>query len=137
MHIPTIVYVEDNAGDVLLLRQGFEAHFFNVNLQVIPDGEQALRYLEIKATAKDAPPPDLILLDLHLPKVDGDQLWHFILHDPYLKGIPTFIFHHGQANSHIKVAEDHRVTKPTDWKGYLKLAERLIAAIEAWRKPKG
>lgn len=136
MHIPTIVYVEDNAGDVLLLRQGFEEHFFTVTLQVIPDGEQALRYLEIKATAKDAPPPDLILLDMHLPRVDGDQLWRFILHDPYLKDIPTFIFQHGQTKPHITIADDCRLMKPSNWKGYLALAERLATVIEERRKKK-
>ncbi len=134
MHVPTIVYVEDNIGDVLLLRQAFEECFFNVDVDVIPDGAQALRYLQVKATAKDAPPPDLILLDMRLPKVDGDELWKFIAEDPYLQGIPTFIFLSGPVKTDLTIPQDRRLTKPAAWDGYTSLVARMMAQIEDRRK---
>jgi CheY-like chemotaxis protein len=134
---PVIVYVEDNAGDVLLLQQAFEQRLIGITMQVIPTGDEALRYLRVKETARDAPPPDLLLFDLHLPSVNGDELVAHVQKSEYLRGIPWFIFADpcgGPGNRHPHVPPDRCLTKPSEWAPYLELVDRLVAEITAHRK---
>jgi len=62
----TILSGEDNIGDTVLIKEAFAEANYNVRLLVIPNGEQALHYLRVKESARDAPPPDAIFLDGHL-----------------------------------------------------------------------
>ncbi len=66
-----ILLAEDNPGDVLLVERALSVHHISHQMQVVPDGDRALEFLAEMGHAVDAPCPDLILLDLNLPKVDG------------------------------------------------------------------
>ncbi len=86
-----ILLVEDNAGDVRLTREAFkEAQVLN-NLTVVNDGVEALDYLRRDNDHATAPLPNLILLDLNLPKMDGRQLLATIKSDPALLRIPVVV----------------------------------------------
>jgi CheY-like chemotaxis protein len=127
----TIVYIEDNQGDVLLLQQAFEERAYGIRIQVIPDWDQALHYLKVKETARDAPPPDLILLDHQLPKGDGKGLLMYINGSEYLKTIPAYLFTSGDHCRQMAndIPPDRCLEKPVAWDGFLALADRFIATI--------
>src|SRR3954462_10206244 len=91
-HIPTIVYVEDNAGDALLLEEALRERGHATQLLVIEKGDKALRYFQVKESARDLPPPHCILLDAHLPIVTGAQLLRFIRGSRVYDDTPVYIF---------------------------------------------
>lgn len=80
-----ILLVEDNEGDVVLMLEAFKGHSARLNISVIDNGEAAL--LSLKSAA--AVLPDLIILDINLPKVDGREVLHFVKNDNELKKIPV------------------------------------------------
>ena len=86
-----ILLVEDNPGDVLLTREAFEEASIRNNLSVAEDGEQALRFLRRKGEYRDAPRPDIILLDLNMPRMNGHEMLNVLKHDPELRAIPVVI----------------------------------------------
>ena len=69
-----ILLIEDNLGDVLLTKEAFRSTHFKYNLRVAKDGEEALNILSRKGMYNKIPLPDLILLDLSLPKIDGKEV---------------------------------------------------------------
>jgi CheY-like chemotaxis protein len=66
--------VEDNPGDVRLTQEALKSHKVQNNLHVVTDGEEAMAFLRKQGKYKDAPRPDIILLDLNLPKKDGREV---------------------------------------------------------------
>ena len=134
-HIPTIVYVEDNAGDALLLQEALRESDQAVQLLVIADGSKALHYFVVKASARDLPPPHCILLDAHLPVVTGDQLLRFIRGSDVYQDTPVYIF---AAETEYKdllqanlVSKESFLTKPDSWDGFLQLASLLMHSATA------
>ena len=134
-HIPTVVYVEDNTGDALLLQEALRESGHAVELMVIPDGSQALHYFQIKASARDLPPPHCILLDAHLPLVTGAQLLRYIRGTPVYEDTPVYIFAPEtdykdllQANL---VSKESFITKSESWDGFLELADLLMKSATA------
>ena len=111
-----ILFVEDNPGDVRLTEQALEDGE-KFKLHVVRDGEKALKFLNRKDEYANAPVPDLILLDLNLPKKDGRQVLEEIKNDPILKRIPVVILTTSNSVEDIaKCYELHAncyVTKPT------------------------
>lgn len=96
-----ILLVEDNPGDVVLTQEAFsEAKILN-NLQVVRDGEEALQYLFREGKYQQAKRPELILLDLNLPKVDGRQVLDKIKTSDVLKRIPVVVLTSSQAEKDI------------------------------------
>src|SRR3954466_15705786 len=89
---PVIIYVEDNSGDALLLREAFVERAHEVELLIIEHGDKALHYFQIKARARDLPPPHCILLDDHVPMVTGLQLITFLRQQSAFDRTPVFIF---------------------------------------------
>lgn len=79
-----VVLIEDNPADVFLIKEALRAHKIEFELSWISDGEEALQRIE--SPTKNQPPPDLILLDLNLPKVDGKELLARIRANPELAG---------------------------------------------------
>ena len=79
-----VLLIEDDPGDELITREAFEHNKINNTLHVAHDGEEALDFLYRRGAHQDAPRPDLILLDLNLPKYDGRQLLEKIKSDPDL-----------------------------------------------------
>jgi DNA-binding response OmpR family regulator len=129
-----IVYVEDNSGDALLLREALVDSGHDVELLVIEHGEKALHYFEVKARARDLPPPHCILLDDHLPIVTGIQLITFLRrHDAYDK-TPVFIFaspkEYATERDSVDISADSFLRKPSEWGQFCELADML--ARGAW-----
>ena len=89
-----ILLVEDSAGDVRLTQESLKESKVRNKLTVVPDGVEAMAYLKGQNGYSDAPRPDLILLDLNLPKMDGRQVLAEIKSDPVLMRIPVVVSRH-------------------------------------------
>lgn len=125
-----ILLVEDNLGDILLTREAFRKSKLANHVTVAEDGEQALAMLRRQEAFKDQPRPDLILLDLNLPKVDGGEVLQQIKADPRLRDIPVVILSgsHAQmevARSYALHANAH-IVKPVNFQRL----QEIIATIE-------
>ena len=88
---PKILLIEDNEGDVELITEAFKEYKINLDINVVSNGEEAIKYLSSKAKHTTEHRPDLILLDINLPKVDGKEVLHFIKTDNILKTIPVIM----------------------------------------------
>ena len=86
-----VLLVEDSPGDIRLTQEAFRAANSDIRLHVAMDGVEALAFLSQEGDHADAPRPDLILLDLNLPKKDGREVLRHIRGDDGLKSIPTVI----------------------------------------------
>lgn len=136
-----ILLVEDNPGDVLLTREALaEAKVAN-DLNVVRDGEDAMRFLRRQGDHVDAPRPDLVLLDLNLPRKDGREVLEEIKLDPELRRIPVIVLTTSAAEQDILQTYDlyanSYVTKPLDVDEFL-AAVRSIEGfwLEVVRLPK-
>lgn len=125
-----ILLVEDNAGDVRLTREALKDAKVLNTLHVARDGEEAMDYLCRKGKYADAPRPDLILLDLNLPRKDGREVLAEIKADEDLKRIPVVILTTSKSEEDVlKVYNLHAncyVTKPLDLDQFV----RVVQAIE-------
>ena len=134
-HVPTIVYVEDNAGDAVLLEEALLAGGHAAKLLVIEHGAKALRYFEVKGSACDLPPPHCILLDAHLPVVTGSQLLRFIRGSRVYDDTPVYIFSSETGYQDLLqagiVSKESFLTKTNSWDGFLKLADLLMRSATA------
>ncbi|MGW6026787.1 response regulator [Streptomyces sp. NPDC055099] len=121
-----VLLVEDDPGDELMTREAFEDNKIRNNLHVVRDGEAALDFLYQRGEHTSAPRPDLILLDLNLPKYDGRQVLEKIKSDPDLQDIPVVVLTTSAAEEDIlrsyKLHANAYVTKPVD-------LDQFIAAV--------
>jgi CheY-like chemotaxis protein len=135
VNLPTIIYVEDNHGDALLLREALLERKHQVNLVIIENGAKALHYFEIKAKVRDIPPPHCILLDTHLPIVTGLQLISFIRGTAGYNDTPVYIFasesDYAALRATIVVSKESFLIKPNTWERFLDLADLLMKSAEA------
>jgi len=124
-----ILLVEDNPGDARLTREALRDAKVRNNLHVAPDGVEALAFLRRQGKHTAVPKPDLILLDLNLPKKDGREVLEEIKQDDQLRHIPVVILTTSQAERDI--AESYRlranayVTKPVDLEQFLKVVQSI------------
>ena len=113
-----VLLVEDDPGDELITREAFEHNKINNTLHVVRDGQEGLDYLYQRGEFSDALRPDLILLDLNLPKYDGRQLLQKIKSDPDLCHIPVVVLTTSSAEEDVlrsyKLHANAYVTKPVD-----------------------
>lgn len=125
-----ILMVEDNPGDVRLTREALKGGKVLNQLHVVEDGVAALDYLYRRPPYEDAARPDLILLDLNLPKMDGRQVLATIKADETLKLIPVVVLTTSQAEEDVlrayRLSANCYVTKPVD----LHQFNRIVQAIE-------
>jgi chemotaxis family two-component system response regulator Rcp1 len=96
-----VLLVEDSPGDVRLTQEAFLEANRSVHLHVVSDGVEAMAFLRHEGTHADAPRPDLILLDLNLPKMDGREVLAQIKTDESLKTIPTVVLTTSEAEADI------------------------------------
>ncbi|MEV5649647.1 response regulator [Nocardia sp. NPDC052254] len=122
-----ILLVEDDPGDELMTREAFEDNKIGNTLHVAHDGQEALDFLYREGQFPEAPRPDLILLDLNLPKYDGRQILEKIKSDPDLNHIPVVVLTTSAAEEDIlrsyRLHANAYVTKPVD-------LDQFIAAIK-------
>lgn len=121
-----VLLVEDDAGDELMTREAFEDNKIRNTLHVVRDGQEALDFLYQQGEHGDAPRPDLILLDLNLPKYDGRQVLERIKSDDNLAHIPVVVLTTSSAEEDIlrsyRLHANAYVTKPVD-------LDQFIAAV--------
>ncbi|TVQ65465.1 MAG: response regulator [Balneolaceae bacterium] len=124
-----ILIVEDNDGDILLLQEAFETSGCQWNLTICKDGEQAIRHLADLCAQEHHNRPDLILLDLNLPRKNGLEVLEFIKENGFLKEIPTVVFSTSSSKKDIDSCYQRHancyITKPVDIDNY----QRTIQAI--------
>jgi two-component system response regulator len=124
-----ILLVEDDPGDELITREAFEHNKLQNRLHVARDGEEGLNYLYQRGAYQDAPRPDLILLDLNLPKYDGRHLLEKIKSDPDLSRIPVIVLTTSSAEEDIlrsyKLHANAYVTKPVDLDQFINAVRQI------------
>src|ERR1700722_18461362 len=124
-----VLLVEDSRADARLIKEVFRDEKIMVDLDTVRDGEEAMSYLFRQGTYKDAKCPDLIILDLNLPKKDGREVLAEIKSDPNLQSIPVVILTTSQSDEDIlksyKLQASCYVTKPIDLKNFTKIIKSL------------
>ena len=127
-----ILLVEDNPGDVLLVQEALREAAFAVELHVVGDGEEALGFLTRGPGFEGTPEPDLVLLDLNLPRKSGREVLAEVKADADLRHLPVVILSTSTAEDDVAAAYDHHancyVAKPND----LDKLVSVIRAIEAF-----
>jgi CheY-like chemotaxis protein len=124
-----ILLIEDDPGDVVITREAFVEHKLWNRLTVLSDGAEAIAYLRGQGRYVDAARPDVILLDLNLPGVDGRSVLEVIHADPVLNMIPVVVLTTSRAEEdylrshHLQV--DSYVTKPVDFDRLVEVVRRI------------
>jgi two-component system, chemotaxis family, response regulator Rcp1 len=124
-----ILLVEDTPGDVRLTQEAFREAIDFVRIHVVSDGVQAMAFLRQLGTHKHAPRPDLILLDLNLPVMDGRKVLATIKKDDALKAVPVFIVTSSDSEEDMAMCHQYLTTryhrKPIHWDGFESLARDI------------
>ena len=125
-----ILLVEDDPGDVELTREGLREATMLVNLHVVDDGEKALKFLRKEPPYAGAVRPDIVLLDLNMPRKDGKEALREIKGDPALRSIPVVVLTTSEAEADIAACYDLGancyITKPISFAAFTK----VVAMIE-------
>ena len=124
-----ILLVEDDPGDVLMTTEAMAESKVLNNLTVLNNGEQALRYLLREGEFADAVRPDLILLDLNLPRVDGREVLARVKADESLRTIPVVVLTTSEAEEDVLRSYDLHanayVTKPVDFESFVEVIRQV------------
>ena len=131
-HLIEILLVEDNEGDVRLTMEAFKDQKIANKLHNVCDGVEAMAYLRNEGKYANAPRPDLILLDLNLPKKDGREVLSEVKADPNLRRIPVVVLTTSQAEEDILKSYDLHancyITKPV----HLNELHKVVKSIESF-----
>ena len=124
-----ILLVEDNPGDIRLTQEGLKEGKIFYNLSVVEDGIEALAFLRHEGEYADAPRPDLILLDLNLPRKNGREVLQEIKSDPNLRRIPVVILTTSSAEVDIITTYNQHancyITKPVDFEQFVNIVKSI------------
>ena len=124
-----VLLVEDSPGDVRLTKEAFKDAKVHINLHVASDGAEAMAFLGREGSYVNAPRPDLILLDLNLPKKDGREVLEEIKESASLKTIPVVILTTSASEKDIlrsyRLHANCYITKPVDLAGFLKVVKSI------------
>ncbi|WP_328916725.1 MULTISPECIES: response regulator [unclassified Streptomyces] len=124
-----VLLVEDDAGDELITREAFADNKIRNVLNVVRDGQEALDFLYRRGAHEGVTRPDLILLDLNLPKYDGRQVLERIKNDPDLAAIPVVVLTTSSAEEDIvrsyKLHANAYVTKPVDLDQFIRAVRQI------------
>ncbi len=124
-----ILLVEDNPDDILITREAFQNSAIQSTLHVAEDGIDAMRFLRNEERFSEAPRPDLVLLDLNLPKKDGREVLAEIKRDKALKDIPVVVL--TTSSSHEDILKSYRlhancyITKPVDLNAFFTIVRDI------------
>ncbi|MBI1889681.1 MAG: response regulator [Burkholderiales bacterium] len=124
-----ILLVEDNPGDVLLTKEALAEGKVANSVQWVKDGDEAIAFLTRQGNYADAPQPDVILLDLNLPRKSGHEVLAFVKSHQHLKRIPVVILTSSKAESDILLSYDNYancyVTKPVDLDKFMSIVHAI------------
>lgn len=124
-----ILLVEDNLGDVRLTQTAFKKGKVHNHLHVVQDGDAAMAFLRCEGIYRDAPAPDLILLDLNLPGKDGREVLAEIKADEKLQVIPVIVLTTSAAEEDIlksyRLHANGYITKPVEWKAFVEVVRSI------------
>lgn len=132
-----IVLAEDNNGDVILIREALKEHKVQHELHVVKDGVEAARYIQQAGQSQDVPCPDILLLDLNLPKKSGHELLELIRAHPCCAKTPVIIVTSSDAERDRKLAAELGATryfrKPSDIDEFMRLGAIVREVVEMIR----
>ena len=124
-----VLLVEDDPGDVLMTKEAFNEHKVPNRLKVVTDGAEALAYLRREGPYADAVRPDLVLLDLNLPRRDGREVLAEIKNDERLHQIPVIVLTTSEAEEDIlcsyQLHANAYVTKPVDFERFIDVIRQI------------
>ncbi|HEX7219887.1 MAG TPA: response regulator [Burkholderiales bacterium] len=124
-----ILLVEDNPGDVRLTKEALKEGKVYSNLHTVKDGVEAMEYLRREGKYKDVPRPDIILLDLNLPRKDGREVLEEIKRDEKLKRIPVVVLTTSKAEEDVlrtyNLHANCYVTKPVDLEKFMVVVKTI------------
>ncbi|WP_277212791.1 response regulator [Isoptericola croceus] len=124
-----VLLVEDDPGDVLMTREAFAEHKVANRLSVVADGVSAMEFLRREGAYAEAPRPDLVLLDLNLPRMDGREVLALVKEDPVLKHIPVVVLTTSEAEEDVlrsyALHANAYVTKPVDFERFIEVVQRI------------
>ncbi|HVM27540.1 MAG TPA: response regulator [Mycobacteriales bacterium] len=124
-----VLLVEDDPGDVLMTREAFLDHKLKNVLHVVDNGADAMAFLRKEGEYAEAPTPDLVLLDLNLPRMDGREVLAQIKADDELRSIPVVVLTTSEAEEDIlrsyQLHANAYVTKPVDFERFLEVVRQI------------
>jgi CheY-like chemotaxis protein len=124
-----VLLVEDDEGDVLLTEEAFALMEVRNRLHVVGDGEQAMAFLRREGRFACAPRPDLILLDLNLPRMSGIEVLGEVKADPVLRMIPVVVLSTSEAEEDIvrsyRLHANAYVAKPVDFGQFIRVVRQI------------
>ncbi|HYQ74306.1 MAG TPA: response regulator [Cellulomonas sp.] len=124
-----VLLVEDDPGDVLMTREAFEDNKVANRLAVVSDGVSALAFLRKEGEHADAPTPDLVLLDLNLPRMDGREVLEAMKGDDALRSIPVVVLTTSEAEEDVvrsySLHANAYVTKPVDFERFIEVVRQI------------
>ena len=124
-----VLLIEDNPGDVRLTQEAFKEGRLSINLNVAMDGVEAIKYLKKETPFEQAFTPDLILLDLNLPKRDGREVLQGIKTDEVLKRIPVVVLTTSNAEQDVLKSYNLHVNcyinKPVDFDQFFDIIQKI------------
>jgi CheY-like chemotaxis protein len=124
-----VLLVEDDPGDVLMTREAFEDNKVANRLFVVNDGVMAMEFLRKEGEHADVPTPDLVLLDLNLPRMDGREVLAALKEDPELRRIPVVVLTTSEAEEDVlrsySLHANAYVTKPVDFTRFIEVVRQI------------
>ena len=124
-----VLLVEDDPGDVLMTREAFKDNKLANRLSVVPDGIDAMAFLRKEDQYADSPTPDLVLLDLNLPRMDGREVLAAMKSDPQLRRIPVVVLTTSEAEEDVlrsySLHANAYVTKPVDFHRFIEVVRQI------------
>lgn len=129
IHAVDVLLIEDNPGDVRLTREALKEAKITINLSVASDGLEAMKMLRQEAPYSSQPIPDLVLLDLNMPKMDGREVLRLIKTDDNLKRIPVVVLTTSAAEKDILQAyglhANCYITKPVELDQFMEIVKSI------------
>lgn len=125
----SVLLVEDDPGDVLLIREAFAEQKVGNALEVVSDGVQAMEYIRHEGEFSDRERPDLVLLDLNLPRKSGAEVLAEIKSDPALATIPVIVLTTSEADEDVlrsyQAHANAYITKPVDFERFRQIVHKI------------
>jgi CheY-like chemotaxis protein len=124
-----VLLIEDDPGDVLMTKEAFADYKVTNQLHVVQDGADAMAFLRQEGEYATAPRPDLVLLDLNLPRMDGREVLQAIKSDPELASIPVVVLTTSEAEEDVlrsySLHANAYVTKPVDFERFIDVVRQI------------